>query len=104
MPTASFPEEQNLGFTEFFKTVLQFMMWEAMRQGKESVEIGAGELHGRFHGFPGARDRTPDCCQAMRDAFAPDAGDAIIEEPSMRQPSRLRIRYVLPRPPRQGNR
>lgn len=67
----------------------------------ESLETSAGELRERFVFYRGAIDPMADCCQAMRGAFVPDAGDAILEEPPMRQPYRLRIRYVLPRPSRQ---
>jgi hypothetical protein len=84
--------------------MLHSMMLEAMRRGEESLEISAGELRGRFDGHLGAGDRIPDCCQAMRDAFAPDAGDAVVEEPPRRQPARLRIRFVLPHPSLQGDR
>jgi hypothetical protein len=40
----------------------------------------------------------PMCCEVMRDAFAPDVGDAIVEEPPSGQGAILTIKYVLPRP------
>jgi hypothetical protein len=98
MPIPSFPDEENSKLTELYKSILQMMMLEALRCGNESVEISAGELHGRVQGPSGSMDRMPDCCQAMLDTFAPNAGDVIVEEPPARQPAKLRIKYVLPRP------
>jgi hypothetical protein len=98
MPTASFADEENLKLTELFKSILQLMMLEALRRGNKSVEVSAGELYGRVQDPSGLIDRIPDCCQAMRDAFTPSAGDMIVEEPPARQLAKLRIKYMLPRP------
>ncbi len=83
---------------EDFKNELHRMMLEAMREGKESAEINAGELHRRVGDYPGRNHRMPICCQVMRAALAPDAGDVILEEPPSGQGASLTIRYVLPRP------
>jgi hypothetical protein len=99
MPTAS--DGQNGKFTELFECLLHNRMLEALRDGMESLEISAGELRERFGFYREVIDPMPNCCQAMRNAFVPDAGDAILEERPMRQPYRFRIRYVLPRPSRQ---
>ncbi len=77
---------------------LHRMMNEAMDQGKTTADINAGELRSRVGDCPGPNHRMPTCCGVMRGAFAPDAGDMILEEPPSGQGASLRIRYVLPRP------
>lgn len=74
------------------------IMRDAMRDGHETVEINSGDLHTRVGGYPGANHRMPVCCQVMRGAYAPDAGDVILEEPPSGQGASLTIRYVLPQP------
>lgn len=85
---------------EDFKLELHRMMLEAMRAGRESVEISAGELHRRVGDYPGRNHRMPVCCQVMRAAIALDAGDVIVEEPPSGQGASFTARYVLPRPVR----
>jgi 5-methylcytosine-specific restriction protein A len=80
-----------------FKMDLYRMMNESIRQGRATAEINAGELHRRVGDYPGPNHRMPMCCEVMRDAFAPDVGDAIVEEPPSGQGASLTIRYVLPR-------
>jgi len=81
-----------------FRMEMYRMMYEAMAEGETSVEINSGELHRRVGGYPGANHRMPVCCQVMRGAYAPDAGDVILEEPPSGQGANLTIRYVLPTP------
>ena len=83
---------------EDFKNELHRMMLEAMEEWSESAEINAGELHRRVGDYPGRNHRMPVCCEVMRAALAPDAGDVIIEEQPSGQGASLTIRYVLPRP------
>lgn len=83
---------------EDFKLELHRVMLEAMREGKGIAEVNAGDLHRRVGDYPGRNHRMPVCCQVMRAAFAPDAGDVILEEPPSGQGASLTIRYVLPRP------
>lgn len=80
-----------------FKVELYRMMNEAVRQGRTTAEITAGELHRRVGDYPGPNHRMPMCCGVMRDVLAPDMGDVILEEPPSGQGARLTIRYVLPR-------
>jgi len=82
---------------EDFKTELHRMMLEAMKAGRESVEINAGELHRRVGDYPGRNHRMPVCCEVMRRTLAQDAGDVVLQEPLSGQGARLTIRYVLPR-------
>jgi len=84
--------------SEDFKLELHRMMLEAMKAGKEFIEINAGEVHRRVGGYPGRNHRMPVCCQVMRAGLALDAGDAILEEPPSGQGANLTIRYALPRP------
>ena len=81
-----------------FKMELHRMMNEAIHQGNATADINAGELHRRVGDYPGTNHRMPMCCGVMRGAFAPDAGDVILEEPPSGQGASLTIRYVLPRP------
>lgn len=74
------------------------MMNEAIHDGRGTVEINAGELHGRVGDYPGRNHRMPVCCKVMHSAFAPDVGDVIVGEPPSGQGASLTIRYVLPRP------
>lgn len=81
-----------------FRVEMYRMMNEAMHEGRETAEINAGDLHRRVGGYPGRNHRMPVCCEVMRGALAPDAGDAILDEPPSGQGASLTIRYVLPRP------
>ncbi len=81
-----------------FRNELHRIMLEAMKAGREFVEINAGELHNRVGDYPDKNHRMPVCCTVMRAALAADAGDLILEEPPSGQGAALTIRYVLPRP------
>jgi hypothetical protein len=81
-----------------FRMEMYRMMNEAVHKGRETVEITAGELHKRVGDYPGRNHRMPVCCEVMRGASAPDAGDVIVEQPPSGQGASLTIRYVLPRP------
>ncbi len=81
-----------------FRNELYRMMLEAMKAGEVFAEINAGELHRRVGDYPGKNHRLPICCEVMRGALAPDAGDVILEQPPSGQGANLTIRYVLPRP------
>lgn len=81
-----------------FRMEMYRMMYAAMQEGEATAEINSGELHRRVGGYPGANHRMPVCCQVMRGAYAPDAGDVIVEEPPSGQGASLTIRYVLPTP------
>ena len=67
--------------TDDFRNELHRMMYEAVKAGRPTVEISAGELHRRVGDYPGPNHRMPVCCMGMRDALALDAGDVILEEP-----------------------
>lgn len=81
-----------------FRNELYRMMLEAMKAGEAFAEINAGELHRRVGDYPGKNHRLPICCEVMRGALAPDAGDVILEQPPSGQGASFTIRYVLPRP------
>ena len=81
-----------------FRHELHRMMYEAMKAGMTTAEISAGELHRRVGDYPGRNHRMPVCCEVMRNALAPDAGDVVLEEPPSGQGASLTVRYVLPRP------
>lgn len=82
---------------EDFKLELHRMMLEAVKDGRRSVDINAGELHRRVGDYPGQNHRMPNCCQVMRQNLIPEYGDAILEEPPSGQGASLTIRYVVPR-------
>jgi len=81
-----------------FRMEMYRMMNEAIHDGRETAEINAGELHRRVGDYPGRNHRMPVCCEVMQGAFAPDAGDVVLEGPPSGQGASLTIRYVLPRP------
>ena len=89
-------------FAELLKTSLDLMLFEAARAGMKSVEITAAHLRDRLPPLrSGVGDQIPVCCQVMRAALAPDAGDSILVDPPADQQASLTIKYVLPRPRRQ---
>jgi hypothetical protein len=81
-----------------FRMEMYRMMSEAVHDSRETAEINAGDLHRRVGDYPGRNHRMPVCCEVMRGAFSPDAGDVILEEPPSGHGASLTIRYVLPRP------
>ena len=94
---AAHSEISGMPTSEDFKTELYRMMNEALFEGKAKADINAGDLHRRVGGYPGPNHRMPMCCVVMLAAFAPDAGDVILEEPLSGQGANLTIRYVLPK-------
>jgi hypothetical protein len=88
-------------FVELLKSLLNMMLLEAARAGAKSVEITAADLHDRLPPLrSGIGDQTPVCCQVMRAALAPDAGDTILQDPPIGQEAHLTIKYLLPHPAR----
>jgi hypothetical protein len=83
---------------EQFQEELMRMMREGMRNAGGYIDINAGDLHRRVGDYPGLNHRMPDCCQVMRAAMAPDAGDRILQQPERGDGPTLTIRYILPRP------
>jgi 5-methylcytosine-specific restriction protein A len=71
----------------------------AQRQGRQHVEINAGELHRTVGGYPsesGAPHRMPLCCSVMRDEL--ERGNAeIVHQADSGQGSSFTVRYLLPR-------
>ena len=80
-----------------FRNELHKAMHEAVKQGKQHLDISAGELHQRIGDYPGPNHRMPDCCQIMKACIAPDYGDEILQQPPSGQGASLTIRYLLPR-------
>jgi hypothetical protein len=64
----------------------------------KSVEISAADLRDRVSLHSRTGDQIPVCCQVMRAALAPHAGDTIRVDPPAGQEANLTITYVLPRP------
>jgi hypothetical protein len=80
-----------------FRSEMYRMMHEAMREGRKTADINAGELHRRVGDYPAQNDRMSLCCEVMNAAFAPDAGDVILEKPPDAWGGSLTIRYSLPK-------
>jgi hypothetical protein len=68
----------------------------AMKEGRETVDIRAGELHGRVGGYPGPNHRMPVCCLAMRSEFSANR-DRVLQSPPSGDGAGLTIQYALPR-------
>jgi hypothetical protein len=67
-----------------------------MKNGRENVEVSAGELHRSVGGYPGPDHRMPVCCSVMRFEFSEDC-DRVLESPLSGDGASLTIRYNLPR-------
>ena len=83
---------------EQFREELYAMMRDGLRNNTGYVDINAGELHRIVGDYPGPNHRMPNCCQVMRAAMAPDAGDRILQQPESGEGASVTIRYMLPRP------
>jgi hypothetical protein len=82
---------------EQFQQELMTMMRGGMRNAGGYVDINAGDLHRRVGDYPGLDHRMPDCCQVMRVAMFPGAGDRVLQQPERGDGRTLTIRYILPR-------
>lgn len=84
---------------ESFRAELRAQIGRAERQGRQHVEINAGELHRLIGGYPaspGAPHRMPLCCSVMRDEL--ERGNAeIVFQTESGQGSSFTVRYLLPR-------
>jgi hypothetical protein len=80
-----------------FRDALFQAMQEVLHEGRDYLDIEAGELHRRVGGYPGPDHRMPNCCQVMRREVVPEWGDLILYEPPSAQGANLRIRYKIPR-------
>ncbi len=78
-----------------FELELGRLLDAAMANGKQSVDISAGELHRHVGGYPDQRGdhRMPDCCLVMRGRMG--TSDEIIKTPPSGQGASLTIRYKL---------
>ena len=81
-----------------FRDELYRIMQEAVREGRTFVDVNAGEVHAGLGGYPGRDHGVPVCCKVMREEWATDYGDKILQEPPRGQGVSLTIRYILPRP------
>ena len=82
---------------EDFRRELFQMMANAQKNGRESIEISARELHARVGHPRGRNHRMPNYCRVMKAQLAPDYGDVIVNEPPSGRGPTLTIRYRLPR-------
>ena len=77
-----------------FESQLSSMIRQAVDQGKECIDINAGELHSMVGGYPGREHRMPVCCRVMKNAMR--QGDLILQEPPKGAGASVTIRYMLP--------
>jgi 5-methylcytosine-specific restriction protein A len=84
---------------EDFRKELAAQIGRAQRQGRQHIEVNAGELHRAVGGYPsgaGASHRMPLCCSVMRDEL--EKGNAeIVFQAESGQGSSFTVRYLLPR-------
>lgn len=83
-----------------FQDELSAEIERAHRQGRNHVEINAGELHRIVGGYPsrlGVPDRMCRCQNVMREEFRRGQAE-VIHQAGEVDPSALTIRYELPRP------
>jgi hypothetical protein len=80
---------------QFYEELLRILQ-QAAKEGRENVDVNAGELHSRVGGYPGRDHRMPVCCSVMRFEFSEDR-DRVLEAPPGGDGASLTIRYGLPR-------
>lgn len=83
--------------SEDFRRELRAQIKRASNQGREHVEINAGELHRVVGGYPSGNGRShsmPLCCAIMRQELNLVEGE-IVYEPERKQGAALTIRYLL---------
>ena len=81
--------------TDDFRKALVGLLAEAQGEGKECVQIRAGNLHAKVGNYPGVHHRMPSCCSAMRSLM--ESGDLFISQPPRGDGASLTIEYRLPR-------
>lgn len=74
---------------------LRNLLISVQAEGKQFVDVRAGDLHRIVGGYPGPNHRMPMCCEAMRRAMRP--GDLIVEQPPKGKGASFVVRYRLPR-------
>ena len=80
---------------EDFAAEVEAVIQRATDQGRQHVEINAGEMHRAVGSYPGQNHRMPSCCRALRKAMK--SSDLIIHAPPQGDGAALTIRYSLPR-------
>lgn len=78
---------------EAFRKELQAQISRAAKQGRQHVEINAGELH---RVVSPTENRHAMACSAMREVQKP--ADQIIHAPPSGDGPSFTVRYALPRP------
>ena len=78
---------------EDFQIALENRIQRAREQGKRSIEVRSGDLHGGVGGYPGRNHRMPLCCAVMQDAMR--EGDTVESSPESGQGASLLILYVI---------
>ena len=85
-----------------FRDELLAQIQRATKQGRDHIEVNAGELHRTVGGFPpqpGEKHAMHICCMVMRGELA--RGNATtVHQGAKSEAYALTIRYELPRPPR----
>jgi hypothetical protein len=79
----------------FYEELMQVFQ-EATKEGRENVDVNAGDLHRRFGEYPGPDHRMPVCCSVMRSEYSADC-DLVLQSPPSGDGAGLTIRYALPR-------
>lgn len=87
---------------QFYEELIQIFD-EATKEGRENVDVNAGDLHRRVGEYPSPDHRMPVCCSVMRSEFSADC-DVVLESPPKGDGASLMIRYNLPRKGEFGSR
>ena len=85
-----------------FRDELVAQIQRATKQGRDHIEVNAGELHRTVGGFPpepGGKHAMHICCMVLRSELARGKA-SVIHEGVKAEAYALTIRYDLPRPPR----
>jgi hypothetical protein len=81
---------------DHFHEELMRVFLDAMKEGRDNVDVSAGELHRSVGGYPGPDHRMPVCCSVMRSEFSAKR-DSVLQSPPSGDGAGLTIRFALPR-------
>ncbi len=80
---------------EDFRAALRDRLERATEMGETSLEVRAGDLHGKVGGYLGPDHRMPTCCEVMRGEMT--KSDEVVDAPPKGNGASVVIRYRLPR-------
>ncbi|MDE0090909.1 MAG: HNH endonuclease [Thaumarchaeota archaeon] len=87
------PADGDPPTSDDFRKRLDEILDKAVKSGKSSMVVQAGELHRMAGGYPGQGHRMPVCCGVMRSRMR--EGDKILPNSLKKDGASLQILYLL---------